>query len=262
MTQDRFKPQTSMPWIAGLLHAGDPVVALLALALLFAFRSSWASAKADQEDKGLRAHGLSLETSYIFAILDRKPMTAALEEQIKDFAKRTEDSSRELLRGLSQAHMPPKQAFKGKKDLAARMYALRDSLLDGLRQFEAFFWYTLGLTTAGEHHWKGSPGVNAEAAAEIWRQTKQHFLSMRKGWLEAEKMGDPDIDGLVEYTCKVLADLAERSDAQYRSYKETAFVLRSPENAKRLEAALEEARSGKLPVFESIEEALKSLRVK
>jgi hypothetical protein len=189
-------------------------------------------------------------------------MTAALEDRIKDFAKRTEDSSRERLRGLSQAHVPSKEAFKGEKDLAARMYALRDSLLEGLRQFEAFFWYTLGLTTAGEHHWKGSPVANAEAAADLWRQTKQHFLSMRKGWLEVEKMGDPDIDGLVEYTCKVLADLAERSEAQYQSYKETAFLLRSPKNAKRLEAALEEARRGKLPVYESVEEALKSLRVK
>jgi hypothetical protein len=58
-------------------------------------------------------------------------MTAALEEQIKDLAKKTEDSSRERLRGLSQAHIPPKEAFKGKEDLTA--YGLRDSLLEGLR---------------------------------------------------------------------------------------------------------------------------------
>ena len=187
-------------------------------------------------------------------------MTVALEEQIRDFAKKTEDSSRERLRGLSEAHVPPKEPFKSKKDLAARMFARRDSLLDGLREFEAFFWYTLGLTTAGEVHWKGSPAVNAEAAAEIWRQTKRHFLSMRKGWLEVEKMGDPDIDGLVEYTCKVLADLAERADTQYRSYKETAFVLRSPENANRLTAALAEARSGKLRRWNSVEEFIESKR--
>jgi len=192
----------------------------------------------------------------------RIPMTSTLEEQIKVFAKSTAHSSRERLRGLSRVHLPPKEASKGKKDLATQLYALRDSLLEGLRQFEAFFWYTLGLTTAGEHHWKGSAFQNAEAAAEIWRQTKRHFLSMRKGWLEVEKMGDPDIDGLVEYTCKLLTNLAEKADAQYRSYKETAFLLRSPQNAKRLAAALAQARSGQLPSFESPQEALKSLRVK
>ena len=104
--------------------------------------------------------------------------------------------------------------------------------------------------------------MNAEAAARIWHQTKRHFLSMRKSWLEAEKMGDPGIDGLVEYTCKVLADLAERADAQYRSYKETAFVLCSPENAKRLTAALEEARSGKLRRWTSVEEFIEAKRGK
>ena len=187
-------------------------------------------------------------------------MTVALEEQIKDLAKKTEDSSRERLRGLSEAHVPATGSFKSKEDLVARMYSLRDSLLDGVRQFEAFFWYTLGVTTAGEQEWKGPTVMNAEAAAHIWHQTKRHFLSMRKSWLEAEKMGDPGIDSLVEYTCKVLADLAERADAQYRSYKETAFVLRSPENAKRLTAALEEARSGKLKRWNNVEEFIEAKR--
>jgi hypothetical protein len=71
-------------------------------------------------------------------------MTAALEEQIKHLAKQTEDSSRDRLRGLSQTRLPGKAALKTKKDLATRMDALRDSLLDGLREFEGFFWYTLG----------------------------------------------------------------------------------------------------------------------
>jgi|GEM_PF-6013331 len=127
---------------------------------------------------------------------------------------------------------------------------------------KAFFGTHLALTTAGEDQWKGVPAENAESAAEIWRRTKTNFLSMRKGWLEVEKMGDPDIDELVDYTGRVWADLAERADAQYRSYKETAFLLRSPKNAARLASALEEARSGKLTAVESVEEALKSLHAK
>lgn len=175
-------------------------------------------------------------------------LTAA--EDIKEFGKRTADSNRQRLRALSQ------------ENLAHRIYALRDSLLDGLRQFEGFYWYTVGVTHEGEKAWRLSPAMNAEAAAEIWEQAKRHFLSMRKGWEEVEKMGEPDIDALVEYTCKVLTELAARADAEYRAYKETAFVLRSPENAKRLEQALAEARSGKLRAFETPEAALKSLRAK
>ena len=182
----------------------------------------------------------------------RYRLTVALSaaEEIEEFGKRTADSNRERLRTLSQ------------ESRANRIYALRDSLLDGLRQFEGFYRYTVGVTHEGEKAWRQSPAINAEVAAEIWEQARQHFLSMRKGWQEVEKMGEPDIDALVEYTCKVLTELAARADAEYRAYKETAFVLRSPENAKRLEQALAESRNGKLPVFETPEEAMKSLRAK
>ena len=184
------------------------------------------------------------------AELSFSAMALSAAEEIKEFGKRTSDSNRERLRALSR------------EDLANRISALRDSLLDGLRQFEGFYWYTVGVTHEGERAWGQSPAMNAEVAAEIWKQTKRHFLSMRKGWQEVEKMGEPDIDALVEYSCKVLTELAVRADAEYRAYKETAFLLRSPQNVKRLGQALAEASSGKLPVFETAEKAIKSLRAK
>jgi hypothetical protein len=59
-----------------------------------------------------------------------------------------------------------------------------------------------------------------------------------------------------------LRELFAAAEAEHRAYEETAFLLRSPQNAERLEEALKEARSGKLPKFGSAEEALKSLRAK
>lgn len=184
--------------------------------------------------------------SYIFIIFGR--MTAL--EEIKELGKKTADSSRRRLRALSQ------------EELDDRIYTQRDSLLEGLREFEAFYWYTVGVTRQGEKNWGVPDAMKAEVAAEIWRQVKLHFFSMRKRWQEVEKTGHRDIDDLVEYTCKALAELADRADAEYRSYAETAFLLRSPQTAKRVEAALEEARSGKLPAFGTVREAIESLRAK
>jgi hypothetical protein len=75
-------------------------------------------------------------------------------------------------------------------------------------------------------------------------------------------MDNPQIDGIVEHYCKVLRDLVEKADQEYRSYSETAYLLGSPANARRLREAIEEAESGPLPVYYSPEDFLKSLHEK
>ena len=50
----------------------------------------------------------------------------------------------------------------------------------------------------------------------------------------------------MSHYCQILRELVAAAEAEYRAYKETAFLLRSPRNAKRLEEALKEARSALL----------------
>jgi hypothetical protein len=83
---------------------------------------------------------------------------------------------------------------------------------------------------------------------------------MLKEWVDVPKFDDPTIDGIVEHLCKVYDNLATKADSEYRAYAETAHLLKSPANAKRLKEALEETRRDKSPVFESVEEAKKSLQ--
>ena len=82
-------------------------------------------------------------------------------------------------------------------------------------------------------------------AVEIWKEIRRLFRAMWREWESVEKFGEPEIDGIVEYLCKVLRDLAEKADQEYRAYAETAHLLDSPANAKRLADALHEADSGR-----------------
>ena len=159
-------------------------------------------------------------------------------DDIKDFALATATSNRELVRALAE------------EELARKTSALRDTLLDAPGEAIALYKVT-ELTTRR---------IPIELAVMTWEVTRQNFREMLEQWRNVEKFEDPIIDGIVEHLCKVLRDLASKADQEYRSYAETAYLLSSPANAKRLTEAIEEARSGTLPVFETPEEAKKSLR--
>jgi hypothetical protein len=159
-------------------------------------------------------------------------------DDIKDFALETAASNQKLIRALTE------------EELARKTIALRDSLLDAPGQTHAL--YKIAEFTTRR--------VPVELAVTIWEMTRQQFREMLEQWENVEKFGEPDIDGVVEHLCKVLRDAASKADQEYRSYAETAHLLRSPANAKRLAEAIEEARSGKLPGFDTPEEAKKSLR--
>lgn len=60
-----------------------------------------------------------------------------------------------------------------------------------------------------------------------------------------EKFGEPDTDGVVAHFCKVLGDLAEKALREYRSYVETAYLLDSPANERRLAEARYESATGR-----------------
>jgi hypothetical protein len=167
-------------------------------------------------------------------------MTALLEE-IENFSRKTADSNRERLQILS-----PK-ARTGKVEW------LRNSFFHAPAQ--AITLYELARVAA-------QSAERPNVGVHVWKETRDRFSSLLKDWEDIEKLGDPIIDFLVSHYCQILRELVAAAEAEYRAYKETAFLLCSPQNAERLEAALKEARSGKLPKFGSGEEALRSLRAK
>ena len=167
-------------------------------------------------------------------------MTALLEE-IESFSRKTADSSRERLKSLTP------------KARAEKTEGLRNSFFHAPAQ--AITLYELA-RVAAQSAKKPSVGVH------VWKETRDRFSSLLKDWENIEKLGDPIIDFLVGHYCQILRELLTAAEAEYRAYKETAFLLRSPQTVKRFEEALKEARSGKLPEFESAEDALKSLRTK
>ena len=167
-------------------------------------------------------------------------MTALLEE-IESFSRKTADSNRERLKSLTP------------KARAEKIGWLRNSFFHAPAQ--AITLYELARVAAQSAE-KPSVGVH------VWKKTRDRFSSLLKDWENIQKLGDPIIDFLVDHYCRILRELFAAAEAEHRAYEETAFLLRSPQNAERLETALKEARSGKLPKFGSAEEALKSLRAK
>jgi len=162
-------------------------------------------------------------------------------EEVESQSRETAQANRERVRILTH------------DELAEKIEWLRNSLLDAPAQ--AITLYKLADIAARS-------ADNPQIGVHVWRKTRAQFASLLKDWENVEKMGDPLIDRVVEHYCEGLRELLAAAQHEYRSYKETAYVLLSPNNAKRLEEALEAARSGKLPVFENAEEALKSLRTK
>src|SRR5260221_3268813 len=152
---------------------------------------------------------------------------------IKEFGRETAASNRELVRAMTLEEFERAKA------------ELRDRLLDAPGPGIALDKVTELMTRE----------IAAETAVAIWEIARQRFHEMLKEWVNVPKVDDPTVDGIVEHLYKVYGDLAAKADSEYRAYAETAHLLKSPANAKRLKKALEETRSGKLPVFASVEEA-------
>lgn len=62
----------------------------------------------------------------------------------------------------------------------------------------------------------------------------------------------------MRHYCKVLEDLATKAGREYRSYAETAHLLNSPANAKRLADALYQTATGRAEKMTLAELALYS----
>ena len=132
----------------------------------------------------------------------------------------------------------PRAAEKSySKSAARKKESLRNSFFNAPAQAIAV--YELARVAAQSAE---KPGVGVH----IWKETRGRFSSLLKDWEDIEKLGDPIIDFLVTHYCQIVRELVAAAEAEYRAYKETAFLLRSPRNAKRLEEALKEARSALL----------------
>jgi hypothetical protein len=98
-----------------------------------------------------------------------------------------------------------------------------------------------------------------ELAATAWESLRDDYSTVLSAFMKAPKI-EPGIDGVIDEFRSVLRDLVEKSDQEYRAYTETAYLLGSPANALELREAIEEAKSGNLERFETMEDFKKSLR--
>jgi hypothetical protein len=172
-------------------------------------------------------------------------MITALDE-IKDLGRQILAAAQEALDKL-------------KAEVTESAEDLRNRVLDATAQALALYKVTDILARRSE---------SAKTAAELWNVTRRNFSASVRRWqvgkpltaLEGASPVFSEINDLEEHYIVVLRRLAHDADQEYRAYAETAHLLSSPANAKRLTEAIEEARSGKLPVFDTAEEAKKSLR--
>jgi hypothetical protein len=125
-------------------------------------------------------------------------------------------------------------------------------LLDSTNRFVAFYWFVLGTTREMK---------SAELAAKAWTIARRFFIKSLKQWeqFKLPEIGDPaslpefyDLIRIAEYLRQVLREYADKADQEYRAYKETAFLLRSPQNAKHLEESIKQASSGKTKRYSSV----------
>ena len=167
-------------------------------------------------------------------------------DEIKDLGRQILAAAQEALNKLKA------EATESAEDL-------RNRVLDATAQALALYKVTDILARRSE---------SAKTAAELWNETRRNFSVSVRRWQIRKPLTAPEgvppvfseINDLEEHYIVILRRLAHDADQEYRAYAETAYLLASPANAKRLKEALEETRSGKLPVFESVEEAKKSLR--
>lgn len=125
-------------------------------------------------------------------------------------------------------------------------------LLDSTHRFVALYFFVLGTTREMK---------SAELAAKAWAITRCFFIKSLKQWeqikmLEIENPASLpefyDLIGIAEHLRKVLREYADKAGQEYRAYKETAFLLRSPQNAKHLAESLKQAASGKTKRYSSV----------
>jgi hypothetical protein len=147
-------------------------------------------------------------------------------DDIKEIERETSAFSRKLLRALREEQQ---------ERMAEKIAALRDTLLDAPGEIIAFYKMTDLLTRR----------MSMTDAVAIWKKTRRILLSQKRQWEYVEKFGESDIDGIVAHFCKVLGDLAEKALREYRSYVETAYLLDSPANERRLADALYESATGR-----------------
>jgi hypothetical protein len=171
-------------------------------------------------------------------------------DEIKEFEKDATTSNRELIRALLKEELDEEV----EDELETKLSEARDALLDAIGSTLALYRVTVIQTRQVE---------SAEFAASLWNTTRRGFLAMFRQWSRKPLTTVSELEGLIEFYRNSLRDLAAKADQEYRSYAETAHLLSSPANARRLRAALARTREGhpqQLPVFESAEEAKKFLR--
>jgi hypothetical protein len=143
------------------------------------------------------------------------------------------------------------------QELGIKFDGLHDRLLDSSNSFVALYWYALGVTRDMK---------SSEVAVEAWKVAWECFASRLKAWEDVNLPEIPefpkvrDVAGVIDHLRKVLRELAAKAEQEYRSYKETAFLLRSPENAKRLNEALEQANEGEVTRYSNVAEFIKANR--
>lgn len=160
-------------------------------------------------------------------------------EELKALGRETTASNREFVRKLS---------VKGQ--LEEKKSALRQSLLTASIDVTAMF----KLTQIWSR--KTSP---VEATA-IWKEARQVFAEIEAHPVVGLKSGEPEVDAMFNLYFELLHELSALADAEYRAYAETAHLLRSPANAKRLEQAVKDTSEGKVTRWNSVAELIKSKR--
>jgi hypothetical protein len=153
-----------------------------------------------------------------------RTMTAL--DDIKELDRETSAFNRKLLGALLKEQQ---------ERMEEKIAALRDTLLDAPGQIIAFYKMTDLLTRR----------MSTKDAVAVWKKTRRTLLSQKRQWENVKKFGEPDIDGIVAHICEVCGDLAAKALREYRSYAETAYLLDSPANERRLADALYESGKGR-----------------
>lgn len=164
-------------------------------------------------------------------------------EELKELGRETVASSREFVQRLTDKELDAKK-------INETLSALRQNLITASVDAVSFLKVNQILSRAM------SPGD----AAESWKETRALFAEIEKHPMTRLKTGQPDLDELLEQYVKLLRKLSAKADAEYRAYAETAHLLRSPANARRLEQAAKDTSEGKVTRWGSVAELIKSKR--
>jgi hypothetical protein len=162
------------------------------------------------------------------------------------------DLGRQILAAANEA------LNKLKADVAESAEDLRNRVLDATAQALTLYKVTDFLARRSE---------SAKTAAELWKETRRDFLVLLRRWQTRKPFTAPEvlpviseIKDLQEHYIVILRRLAHDADQEYRAYAETAHLLASPANAKRLKEAIEDTSKGKVTRWESVEQLIKSKR--